>query len=143
MFSFDSVKSLQLSKTLYWRDFELSLCGGATYASLAAAGRWSFACQDLCMKDKNLCGLVSKNMKEERKKYKPTNNYNKKFIEISLFSYGPPSQDLAASDFFLDPITGLPKSCPAHSDCLGDNFVPMPKTGYWVNLGRSNDIGLV
>ncbi len=53
----------------------------------------------------------------------------------------PTKQVLAAIDFYLNPITGLPETCPANSDCLGGDFVPMPKTGFWVNLDNSKDVG--
>ena len=51
--------------------------------------------------------------------------------------------DLAASDFFLNPLTGEVDSCPANSICLGDDFVPMPKSGYWVNWDNPKDAGLM
>jgi hypothetical protein len=53
------------------------------------------------------------------------------------------SQDLAANDFFLNPMTGLPESCPTSSKCLGSDFMPMPKAGYWVNWDQSNDAGIM
>ena len=55
----------------------------------------------------------------------------------------PTKQELAAIDFYLNPNTDRPETCPAHSDCLGDDFVPMPKTGFWVNLDNSEDVGAV
>ena len=51
--------------------------------------------------------------------------------------------DLAAKDFFLNPKTDLPESCPANSQCLGYDFLPMPKAGYWVNWDNRNDAGLM
>jgi ATP-dependent phosphoenolpyruvate carboxykinase len=43
----------------------------------------------------------------------------------------------------LNPVTGLPESCPTNSECLGSDFMPMPKTGYWVNWESSHDAGIM
>jgi hypothetical protein len=54
-----------------------------------------------------------------------------------------PTADLAATDFYLNPKTGLSEACPANSECLGDDFVPMPKAGYWVNWDNPHDAGIM
>ena len=51
--------------------------------------------------------------------------------------------DIASSDFFLNPKTGSPDSCPANSICIGRDYMPIPITGYWVNWDKSNDAGFM
>ena len=52
-------------------------------------------------------------------------------------------KDLAADGFFWNPRTDKFESCPAHSDCLGDNLMPMPKTNYWVDWDSPKDTGIM
>lgn len=65
------------------------------------------------------------------------------FINIPTLSH---FKDLADSGFYKNPRAKGPflyESCPANSDCHGNNFVPIPRRGYWVNWDNYNDTGLM
>lgn len=51
---------------------------------------------------------------------------------------GSYSCELAAENYFVDPVSGAFEECPSGSYCAGSGYLPQPQRGYWVERNLIN-----